>query len=59
MRYINPDDLSVNFATPAELDAAAAANPGDPRFNFSQVVILTDERWAEIVADAKLKGITL
>lgn len=59
MRYVNPNDLSANFATPEEVDAAAAANPGDPRFNFSQVVILTDDRWEEIVADAKAKGIVL
>ena len=59
MRYVNPNDLSVNFATPDELDAAAVANPGEPRFNFSQVVILTDEQWAAIVADAALKGVAL
>ena len=59
MRYVNPNDLSVNFATPADLDAAAVANPGDARFNFSQVVILTDEQWEAIVADAKSKGVVL
>lgn len=59
MRYVNPNDLSVNFATPAELEAAALAHPGDPRFNFAQVGVLTDEQWGAIVADARSKGVIL
>lgn len=59
MRYVNPNDLAVNFSSPEELEAAAISHPGDPRFNFAQVGVLTDEQWDAIVADARSKGVIL
>lgn len=49
-RYVDPDNLKVNYATPAEYSAAN----GSPK-----VLILTDAEWAAIKAEALKKGVVL